>query len=713
MRYWLLTSEYPPIAGGGIATYSYHTAQMLSQRGHEVTVIVGQENIDQPFRIDTYSNNLRVATGTVNQKSQRMALGKEVRISYDIAQIVKTLCLQDSIPDIIESQDYLGIAYFTLLNRAVLEEPFIHLKLLLTAHTPLFVCNKYNQIPRYLLPYYWIGELEQFCFRATDGIIFPSNYLEQEITILKYDKRIWTIPNPYQILDNKIFLEQKICRKGFIYVGRLERRKGILLLLDTFKHLWDLGFDEPLILIGDDWFDILYQRWMGGYIKNIYKKYFDKGLLIWEGAKKQEEINKYFFKVRALIMPSVFENFPYVVLEAMSCECIVIVSSSGGHAEIVKDNITGFVYSWEKPHDLESKIYTIINLSQNEVGRITGAAQKRVWDICNYDSVGPKKELALNWIQSHNASSKYFPFSSKRKQYFKKNKGNNTTIEENGLLSIVIPYHNMSDYIEETFKSLTNFQGVKTEILVIDNGSDENNRKTLDNLQKQYQFRLERQNEGNLPNARNYGANLAKGEFLAFLDADDLIDPIFYLKAISIFRRYKEVSYVGCWAEYFGDARGYWPAWIPELPYILIHNLMVSGALIYRRLHFLNFGMNDPSFILGMEDYDSLLSLIENGCLGVIIPEPFLKYRIRRDSMLHKMTKLTNMITYERLAHKHEQLFRDHVIDIVGILNENGPGYNYDNPTFNQQISELSNYTNLRKIYSLYSLFKKKWISIR
>ena len=45
MNYWLLTSEYPPFFGGGISTYCYHTAKMLYQYGHNVSVFVNDNSI--------------------------------------------------------------------------------------------------------------------------------------------------------------------------------------------------------------------------------------------------------------------------------------------------------------------------------------------------------------------------------------------------------------------------------------------------------------------------------------------------------------------------------------------------------------------------------------------------------------------------------------------------------------------------------------------
>jgi hypothetical protein len=104
---------------------------------------------------------------------------------------------------------------------------------------------------------------------------------------------------------------------------------------------------------------------------------------------------------------------------------------------------------------------------------------------------------------------------------------------------------------------------------------------------------------------------------------------------------------------------------------------------VYRRADFLRYGLNDPTFALVMEDYDSLLSMLDNGCGGVTIPEPYHKYRVRRNSMFHTASEDTIIWAYQQLVLKHHRLYSVFTKDIVNIVNANGPGYLFDNPTLN------------------------------
>jgi glycosyltransferase involved in cell wall biosynthesis len=251
-----------------------------------------------------------------------------------------------------------------------------------------------------------------------------------------------------------------------------------------------------------------------------------------------------------------------------------------------------------------------------------------------------------------------------------------------GLLSVVIPFYNLGSYLEETLKPFENLNEIPYELIVVDDGS--NDRKSLEiltSLQEHYQFRIERTKNRGLATARNTGAQLARGEFLAFLDADDWMDPLFYPQALAILAEYENISFVGCWIEYFGEAKGYWPTWTPEVPYALVHNPLNTGALVYRRADFLCCGLNDPAFALVMEDYDSMLSMLEKGCRGVVVPEPYHKYRVRHDSMFHTISENSKIWTYQQLAQKHQDICSAFNEDIVGLMNANGPGYLFDNPT--------------------------------
>jgi glycosyltransferase involved in cell wall biosynthesis len=716
MNIWLLTGEYPPDYGGGISTYSYHTVQMLCQRGHRLTVFTPAEALPGSWKVEDQSDRLRVIRFGADQSPQSSVLGTYVRSSYNAAQVLAGFARKEGQPDVLEVQDYLGLPYFTLQRRWLLDDALEKLPVLVTSHTPLYVCQRYDQAPAYRFPGYWVGEMERFSMIAANEVVFPSDCLRKEIVkelpqIRKFSR---VIANPYRAEGHDLDDNRNPDRKGFLFTAKIQRLKGIEPLLTSFSQLWDAGLNEPLYLIGDDWYDELNRRLMSEFLRGKYIKYIKANLLYWDGKQPPQVVKQKLNRVRAMILPSLFENYPYAVLEAMAAGCPAIVSDSGGHAEMIEDGSSGLIFSHDKPGDLKEKIQALLKLSPAEYRQMAAAARARVAKVSGYEVIAPQKEEVLGKVSDGRLTRTHFPFLRGPQKIYEIPKSP-PLAGRKGLLSIVIPFYNLGDYLEDTLKSFTALEHTPSEIIVVDDGSTaQKSLETLHALQAQYHFRLERTKNQGLAATRNAGANLAKGEFLAFLDADDCMDARFYNQAVNILCKYENISFVGCWAEYFGETKGYWPTWTPEPPYALVHNPINTSALLFRRADFLRYGLNDPSFNLVMEDYDCLLSMLENGCRGVAIPAPYFKYRVRAASMFHDTTDNVKILTQQRLIGKHQSFYRQYAEEIIGLINTNGPAYFYDNPSlYYPAIGFLQNPGSSSGETSSNSVRKKLYYAIR
>ncbi|MBX3165251.1 MAG: glycosyltransferase family 2 protein [Bacteroidetes bacterium] len=94
------------------------------------------------------------------------------------------------------------------------------------------------------------------------------------------------------------------------------------------------------------------------------------------------------------------------------------------------------------------------------------------------------------------------------------------------LVSVIIPCYNVSQYIQECIHSVINQTYKSIEIICIDNNSTDTTWNVLLELQKQYpQLILEKELKPGACAARNKGLSIAKGEWIQFLDADDLLLP--------------------------------------------------------------------------------------------------------------------------------------------------------------------------------------------
>ena len=691
MKYWLLTTEYPPFFGGGIGTYCAVTAQMLSEKGHAVTVFVSDATVSN-IREDE-KNGIRIIRFNTSRTNSSAFLGHVTNISYEFAHIVKHFIEKEGKPDIIESQEYLGIAYYLLQYKYLLYDWCRDVPVLITMHSPSSLYMEYNHVPMYRYPNFWICEMEYFCLQAANYIISPSNYLLRELekNFVLNNKNVEIIPNPFDGKSNNINPIPAIGKEGneIVFYGKLTVQKGAFRLLGYFKELWDKGFDRPLFLLGGQ--DIVYHpegMTMGDLIRKKYKKYIDKGLLKLEDRIKPSEIGTRLSSAELVIIPSDNDNLPYVVFEMMALGRIVLVSKQGGQSEIIENGIDVFVFDHQEPETFFNQLDTILKLDDEERENIRARAIKKVEERYSMDIVYEGKiKVVEKLLQNKDVLPSFFPFIRNRPSEIN-NGGALSYIK--GKLSIVVPYYNMGQYIDETIQSLQQCGYTDKEILIINDGStDELSLSKLNEYRQKDSIKIFDVNNSGLAEARNLGAEYANGEFLAFLDADDTIQPSYYTRVIEVFRQYKNVQFAGCWVQYFGNSRNIWPAFMPEPPLILNHNMVNSSSLVYKRAAFLAGGKNDSTMIFqGFEDYESVISILAHGFGGVVIPETLFNYRVRPDSMFREISKSKKLNLYQHISNKHKQFYATFATDIFNLLNANGPGILLDNPSLDHHLAD-------------------------
>ena len=95
------------------------------------------------------------------------------------------------------------------------------------------------------------------------------------------------------------------------------------------------------------------------------------------------------------------------------------------------------------------------------------------------------------------------------------------------LVSVVIPLYNAEEFVYEAVKSVLQQTYQRIEVLVVDDGSTDNSLLSLKEALKQENVRLISidENKG-VANARNQGIELARGEYVCFLDSDDTWSPV-------------------------------------------------------------------------------------------------------------------------------------------------------------------------------------------
>lgn len=681
MKYWILTIEFPPKFGGGIGTYCYEWARLLVKQQAETTVFLLNKSLSN-YR-ETQYEGIRVVEFPADLAKSSSFLGFETSVNLSFEKIVSLFIEKEGAPDWIESQEYNGLAYFILQKKHLGYSLYKDVKIVVNCHCPSFVAFEFNHVNTYQLPYFWIGEMERFCLKAADVCISPSQYLV-DVMVKRYpllSREFIILKNPFDTEKIPAAVGEKVSEEVVFY-GKLSPIKGILELLKAFSQLWDEGHSYPLNLVGDEYY--YYHAagsFMGKYIRNKYEKYIRNGLLRIHGAISPGKLSEALKDTGLVIVPSTFDNFPYTVLEIMIRRKLIIVSDSGGHKEIIRHGENGLIYQSGNIEELKRTVLQAFALPKETVVKMVENAAQSVRLLCDPVGYYNKKIQAL--MEYKPGPTTTFPFlTTPLAQAIA-----DTEPGERGLLSVVIPFFNMGKYITETIESIRASAYENIEIIIVDDGSyDSESLSKLKELGAASGIVVIRQENKGLAAARNIGAAHARGEFLAFLDADDLVHSNYYSFAINIFSEKQNVHFVGCWVKYFGDSSNSWPAFAPEAPYLLFHNMINSSGLVYRRNSFVMFGLNDPQFIYGMEDYDSVISLVENGMGGVAIPEQWFMYRVRKDSMARGFNKSNMSYSYRLMAEKHKHFYATFAHEITNLLTANGPGYGYENPTLDYHL---------------------------
>jgi glycosyltransferase involved in cell wall biosynthesis len=208
-------------------------------------------------------------------------------------------------------------------------------------------------------------------------------------------------------------------------------------------------------------------------------------------------------------------------------------------------------------------------------------------------------------------------------------------------LSVVIPAYNAECTILETIASIQKQTFSDFEIILINDGSTD---RTLEILQTVRDERLKifSYENGGLPVARNRGISHSTGEFIAFIDADDLWTPDKLELQLAALQQYPEAGVAYSWTYFKFDKEEYSYAdnstFFEGNVYadLLIRNFLHNGSNpLIRKEAIESVGLFDPT-LKSCEDWDYYLRLAAIWSF-VLVPKPQIIYRQSSSSMTSKI----------------------------------------------------------------------------
>ena len=184
-------------------------------------------------------------------------------------------------------------------------------------------------------------------------------------------------------------------------------------------------------------------------------------------------------------------------------------------------------------------------------------------------------------------------------------------------VSIIIPVYNAGKYLLQTLDSIN--EEINFEIIVVDDGSsDLETKQIVDRLAQEKKYKIVRQKNAGSGEARNTGAKAAAGDYLLFLDSDDLIEKNFCTKMARVLDENPNISFCYPNELLFGSRTGFWnvPQYDPKL--LLYYQYFMVTSLI-RKSDFDRLGGFDPKFKY-LEDREFWVRSAAKGLIGQKAP---------------------------------------------------------------------------------------------
>lgn len=215
-------------------------------------------------------------------------------------------------------------------------------------------------------------------------------------------------------------------------------------------------------------------------------------------------------------------------------------------------------------------------------------------------------------------------------------------------VSVIIPTYNRAQFISQTIDSVLAQTFTDYEIIVVDDGSTDETAQILAGYGNQ--LRLFSQANSGPSAARNLGLQVAQGEFVGFLDADDLWYPEMLATTVSHLCTNPQIDLIcGAWDVIDETGQMIRPANTPSsvqssvqadfLRTIATGNRFLPLAMLFRRKCFACCGVFDTT-LKGVEDWDLWLRLAVHGHKIDLVDIPLARYRRHKISLTHSWQRI-------------------------------------------------------------------------
>ncbi len=375
MRILMLSWEYPPKSVGGLAQHVYDLTNAMAEQHHQVHIItVGETGVPEYELV----HGVHVYRVTPYQVSSRDFVTWAMQLN--VAMLEKSLEIVRNLEepfDILHAHDWLVAYAARALKHA------LHLPLIATVHATEYGRNNglHNDLQRHISDIEW-----WLCYEAWK-VIVCSSYMQHELQHVfqvPADK-LKIIPNGVDLANFKV-KNQNVRRSDFaaadekivFYVGRIVREKGVQVLLDAVPKIIHYHPKTKFIIAGK-----------GPYLTSLKRQARRLGIeqrVYFVGYVNDQTRNSLYQFADAAVFPSLYEPFGIVALEAMAARTPVVVSDTGGLAEIINHGINGLKAYSGNANSLADNILHIL-LNPRSADKLKERAYQEVIDKYSWSKI--------------------------------------------------------------------------------------------------------------------------------------------------------------------------------------------------------------------------------------------------------------------------------------------------------------------------------------
>lgn len=415
VRICLISREYPPDTGwGGIGAYTFQHAKALLEAGHDVEVIsLCKKDLEHDLAPQLAVGEKivpvhRAAWGNLLQDMSTIWISlpySHFVLKSALALWRKFLEVHEERPfDVVEAPEHLAEAIFPALTRIC--------PLVLRLHTPhsKFIREGYHNIDAGF-DQRLVSILERTAMLEADLLSSPSVDLASYVA---FDtgidlSTIHIVRNP---VDTSKFTpegERAIVNEGKVtvfFAGRLEERKGVHFLVEAIPQVLAECPDLKFVIVGAD---TNTGPGKTSVLAELNRKLVQSGsssAVQFINHVPLAEMPAHYRSADVCVVPSLYENAPYTVLEALASGKPVIGTAAGGTPEYIADGETGLVVPAK---DSKALALAIIDLAKNKEKREAMGLKARERAVNKFEKKVIAEEAVSTYklaIAKHNAQQK-------------------------------------------------------------------------------------------------------------------------------------------------------------------------------------------------------------------------------------------------------------------------------------------------------------------